>query len=359
MTTRIAGPAAAVLIALVLIAIGCTTPTVVVPSPTTATVPPIASPPTGSPDVSPRALRPFTGVVPIALQDSIMFAPDRGRVAFVNDARHLVALDAGARSPRLGVIPRDGFFIELDRHGLRGDALVFRDTRTDGGRTDMRIRRADLATAAITTLDDHSGPFLGGGDTWRPRAPITNGRDVAWIRVDDERTPFGVHVVLSRAGAQGAVLHSGTSAAWIDLDDRGRVLISTLIGAGQVAELVLWHDGARTPLGTRPSGEGGPAFFVGDRVFWQTGSGIVARSEGGELIEPGGPTRPVRYPDCGASGATGRYLLVHCGSGTVSTFLFDPATGDRLPLPGVGHAAGSRAVVWREGTQWWLGTIAP
>lgn len=333
---------------------GPASPTPVAASPT----PPATASPAVSPTASPRALRPFTGVVPISLLGPTTLAPDRGRIAYLTAAGELAVLDAGSEQPRVMRRPQDGFLIELDPHGLRGDTLVFLETRTDGQRTDARAMRVDLATNTVTTLDDYSGPYLGGGDTWRPRAPVTNGRDIAWIRVDDERPPFGVHVVLSRSGATGTILSSGSSAAWIDLDDQGRVLISTLIGEGEVAELVLWQDGASTPLGTRPSGEGGPAVFVGEKAFWQRGTGIVARSEGGELIEVGREVRPVEFVACGAAGAVGRYLLLYCYPG-IEVALLDPVSAERFELPGINHVAGARAVAWREGSQWWLGTIAP
>lgn len=315
---------------------------------------------------SPRALRPFTGVLPIAALPQTFSAPDRGRIAFITAQGELAVLDAAGGTPRVVRRPQDGFSIDLDAHGLHGDRLVFIETRTQGQRTDARVLEMDLRGDSITTLDDFSGPFLGGGDTWRPRAPITNGEDVAWVRVDVEGAPFGVHVVL-RMPVQGGprVIHSGTSALWIDLaaagpvDADARLLISTLIGEGQVAELILWQGGiGATPLGSRPSGEGGPAVFAGDHIFWARGPGIVRNITSGELI---GPARDVKQIDLGCAfiGASSRHLLADCSDQSARrTSLIDPVSGERFELPGTDHRAGARAVVWAEGAQWWLGTIA-
>lgn len=337
------------------------------PSPTPApSVTTTTALPTPSPSANPRSVRPFDRVLTIAIPGEPSFiAPDRERVAYVAAAGDLVVVDVATGATTKVYTPQQGWHLDLDPHGLRGDRLVFGETRTDGQRTDVRVLSADLRGSGATriqTLDDASGPFLGGGDTWRPRPPVTNGTLVAWIRVDQDRSPFGIHVVLQLPVQGGPrVIQSGTSAVWIDLDGAGRLAISTLITAGDRAELVLWRDGQRTSLGVRGSPDGGPARFVGDRVFWAVGPGVVAQTERGQLIAAGGATQDVEFRGCALTGATMAHLALACGTGTSGTFtLLDPASGARGDaIPTFQLVAGPRAAVWREGSQWWLGTLAP
>ena len=326
------------------------------PPTTTGGTPAVTASPTAAATGPTRQLRPFERVVPVAIPgDPPYVAPDRERVAYVGADGALSVVDVGTGQTRKVHSPQQGWHLELDPHGLRGDLLVFRETRTDGQRTDARIVKADLRTGLATTVDDFAGPFLGGGDTWRARAPITNGSDILWVRVDDSERPFLVSVGFVRGAASPAVLSTGSSAVWIDLDDTGRVLISTLITPDQVAELVVWREGQRTPIATRPSGDGGPAVFVAGRIFWAIGPGIVRPIVRGALIDAGGVSQTIDL-DCGLFGNTLRYLVIGCqGAGTT---LVDGATADRI-VAGVGQHAGSAAVAWREGSQWWVGILPP
>lgn len=319
-------------------------------TPGTTTAAPVASP-------TPRQLRPFERVVPISVVgESIYVAADRERVAYVGATGELNIVDVAARQTKKVHTPPPGWHVDLDPHGLRGSTLVFRESRTDGQRTDVRIGRIDLRSEQLTTLDEFSGPFLGGSDNWQARAPITNGVSVAWVRVDDDRRPFGIHVVLQLA-VQGAprAIQSGPSAVWIDLEDSGRVLISTLISPDQLAELVVWRDGERTSLGTRPSADGGPAVFVAGRVFWGVGPRISRPSLQGALIDLSGRSEALDL-GCSWFGETERYLVIGCqGAGTT---LVEALTGART-ITGFGQFVGRAAIAWREGGQWWLGILAP
>lgn len=340
------------------------------PSPSPTPAPSETTTPTEIPSASPRptsrSVRPFDRVLTVAIPgEPVFIAPDRERVAYVAAGGDLVVVDVASGASTKVHTPPQGWHVEIDRHGLRGDLLVFSETRTDGQRTDVRVLRADLRDAAVArvqTLDDYSGPFLGGGDTWRPRAPVTNGTTVVWVRVDQERTPFGIHVVV-QLPVQGGPrsIRSGTSPVWIDLDDAGRLAVSTLITAGDRAELVLWRDGQVTPLGTRASPDGGPVSFVGDRVFWAIGPGIVAQIERGQLMAVGGAAQDVEFLGCGLAGATTRHLALVCGTGTSGTStLLDPLSGSRGDaIRTFQLVAGPRAAAWREGSQWWLGILAP
>lgn len=330
------------------------------PTASPATAPPASATAGASPAPSAavRQLRPFERVVPVAIPgDPPYVAPDRERVAYVGADGALSVVEVGTGQTRKVHSPQQGWYLELDPHGLRGDLLVFRETRTDGQRTDARIVKVDLRTGLATTVDDFAGPFLGGGDTWRARAPITNGSDILWVRVDDSERPFLVSVGFVRGAAAPAVLSTGSSAVWIDLDDTGRVLISTLITPDQVAELVVWREGQRTPIATRPSGDGGPAVFVAGRIFWAIGPGIVRPISRGALIDAGGVSQTIDL-DCGLFGNTVRYLAIGCMSGGPGVTLVDGATGDRI-VTAFGRHAGGRAVAWPEATQWWLGILPP
>ena len=336
------------------------------PAPSATATPTATAVPTASPSASPRSVRPFDRVLTIAIPGEPSFiAPDRDRVAYVAAGGDLAVVDVATSATTKVHTPQQGWHVELETHGLRGDLLVFSETRTDGQRTDVRVLSADLRGAIVTriqTLDDYSGPFLGGGDAWRARGPVTNGTIVAWVRVDQDRSPFGIHVVVQLPVQGGPrVIQSGTSPVWIDLDDAGRLAISTLITAGDRAELVLWRDGQRTSIGLRGSPDGGPARFVGDRLFWGTGPGIAARVERGQLITIGGAVQDVAFPGCAWTGATARRVALACGTGTSGTFtLLDPLSGVRGDVIATFQLiAGPRAAVWREGTQWWLGTLAP
>ena len=316
------------------------------------------SSPSAAPTQSPPVPPPFASVVPLPAQP-VYIAFDRGRVAYIPETGELIVLDVATGAARTVHRPQQGWHLELDVDGLRADTLVFLESRTDGQRTDGRVRQVDLRSDVVTTLDDFSGPFLGGGDTWRPRAPVTNGVTTAWIRVDQDRAPFGIHVVLQLPVQGGPrAIDSGTSAVWIDLDDRNAVAISTLITSDHVAELVLWQDGRRTSLGTRPSEEGGPAHFVDGGVFWQQGPGIVIHVETGAHIVQGTGVKAIDFSGCGITGTTQDHLVVLCQSGAA---LLRPTTGVRTPLPpGTAHRGVGRAVVWRGvGTQWWLGILPP
>ena len=338
------------------------TPTASLPA--TTPVPISSSPATSSPSVaptqSPPVPPPFASVVPLPAQPAYI-AFDRGRVAYIPDTGELVVVDIVTGAARTVHRPQQGWHLELDVDGLRADTLVFLETRTDGQRTDVRVRQVDLRFDAMATLDDFSGPFLGGGDTWRPRAPVTNGVTTAWIRVDQDRAPFGIHVVLQLPVQGGPrAIDSGTSAVWIDLDDRNGVAISKLITSDHMAELVLWQDGQRTSLGTRPSEDGGPVFFVDGGIFWQQGPGIVAHVEtGAHIILPRGVIKTIDFRGCGITSPTLEHLVLVCRDGAA---LLRPTTGVRTPLPpGSAHRGVGRAVVWRgDGTtQWWLGILRP
>ncbi len=327
-------------------------------SPVATTGAPTAVPTaTASPSPTPRQLRPFERVVTIPIAgDPRYVAPDRERVAYVAASGEVNVVEVATGQTKTVYTPQQGWHLDLDPHGLRGDTLVFRESRIDGQRTDARVVRLDLRSGLKTTLDDFAGPFLGGGDSWGPRAPITNGADVLWTRVDDTERPFLVSVVLARGAASPVVLSTGSSAVWVDLEDTARVLISTLITPDQVAELVVWREGQRSPIATRPSADGGPAVFVAGRVFWGLGPRIVRPVVQGALIDASGRTQVLEL-NCAWSGNTARHLVTSCNlAGGVT--LVDAQTGERI-VTAVGQHAGTLGLAWREGTQWWLGTLAP
>lgn len=327
------------------------------PSPPPAGTGVTSGPASATPPSAPaRQVRPFSRTQAIAIGGEPV-ASDRQRAAYVGTAGELRVIDLATGAQRTVHTPQAGWGVTLDAHALRGTTLVFAEGRTDGQRNDVRVMRLDLATGTARTLDEFSGPFLGGGDTWGPRAPVTNGTDVVWVRVDDTERPFLVSVVLARESGAPVVIARGPSAVWTDLDDSGRVAVSTLITADQVAELVVWQDGRVTSLGDRPSRDGGPAVFVGDRVFWAIGPGVVRPSTSGALLAL---TRESRALDlgCAYAGHTARHLLLAC-EGSVPTLL-DPAGGERVALPASPVAyASDQAVAWREGAQWWLGILPP
>lgn len=334
-----------------------TTPTSSPAATSAAPTPTAASTATAPVSPTPRSIRPFARVQRITLTgDPEQVAPDRERIAYVASSGELNVVEVATGQAKKVHTPQQGWHLDLDPHGLRGDALVFRESRTDGQRTDVRIMRIDLRTGVATTLDDFSGPFLGGGDNWQARAPITNGVSAAWIRVDDGGTPFGIHVVLQLAVQGGPrTIQSGSSAVWIDLDDADGVAISTLITPDQVAELVVWREGQRLPIASRPSAEGGPAVFAGGSVFWGIGPRIVRPVLRGALFDVNGRSRALDL-GCSWSGNTARYLVIDCqGAGTT---LVDAQTGDRI-VTEFGRHPGSSAIAWREGAQWWLGILTP
>lgn len=334
------------------------TGTLPAPPPTAALPAPSASP-TPSPTASPRGVRPFERVQPVTLPaDSGYLAVDRERIAYA-EGTGITVLEVATGQRRTVFQATPGWGVALSSRALRGEVLVLLESRTDGQRTDARVIRLDLRANTRATLDDWSGPFLGGGDTWNPEPPVTNGTDAAWVRITDEQRPFAVDAVLWRGNAL-TVLRTGTSATWLDLHDDGRVAISTLINANDRAELVVWRAGQVSALGTRVSADGGPARFVGDRVFWALRPGIVARIERGHLIGDGGAAQDVDLGGCAFTGATARHLALACGTGTPSWTLLDPATGARGDaIPSALLVAGPRAAVWREGPAWTLGTLAP
>jgi len=331
--------------------------------PATSAAPTATATATPSPTPTPRSLRPFERVVGIpGPVEGTFFAVDRERVAFV-EGTTVSVVDVASGQKRSVYQAASGWGVSLSSRGLRGETLVLLESRIDGARTDGRAIRIDLRADTRATLDEWSGPFLGGGDTWNPEPPITNGTDTVWVRVTDETRPFANDVVLARGTAAPRVISTSTSPAWADLDDGGRIAVSTLITRDDRAELVLWRDGQVTSLGTRDSPQGGPARFVGDRLFWALSPGFVARIERGRLITVGGTTQDIDLTGCSWNGGTARHLAIACGpsaSGTSTISLVDPATGTRDTIPGaLNMVAGPRAAVWREGTQWWLGTLSP
>lgn len=359
----------AALLASIAVVLGACVGQTAVPSPSataapsaTATSPAATASPTSS--AVTRQLRPFERAVAVAIApgDPQQVAPDRERVAFVGADGAMNVLEIATGQTKKVHSPQQGWHLELDPHGLRGQLLVFRETRTDGQRTDARIVKVDLRTGLATTLDDFAGPFLGGGETWQPRAPVTNGEAVLWIRVDDSERPFLVSVGFIRdAASRREVLSTGRSAIWIDLGEMGLVLISTLITPDQLAELVYWSGGHPTPVATRPSAEGGPAVFVGDRMFWAIGPGIARPIERGALIEPFGRSQTLELGTAGQpclwQGSTARHLMLECRFPGQIIFV-DIRTAERI-VTGFGRHAGAQAVAWLEGTQWWLGILGP
>lgn len=345
--------ALAVLLGACLGATSAPSPSPSAPPSATATPTASAAPSSGPPA---RQVRPFVRTQAIAIAGEPI-ASDRARAAYVGTGGELRVVELATGAQKTMHTPQAGWHLGLDPHGLRGATLVFSEGRTDGQRNDVRVMRLDLVTGMVRTLDEFSGPFLGSGDTWRPRAPVTNGSDVLWVRVDETERPFLVSVVLGRAGVAPVVVAKGQSAVWTDLDDAGRVAVSTLITADQVAELIVWHDGRATSLGDRPSRDGGPAAFVGGRVFWAIGPGVARPITSGALLTL---TREARALDLGCPyiGHTARYLLLTCGSGTPT--LLDPLGDERITLPVSPLAyAADEAIAWREGSQWWLGILAP
>lgn len=348
-----------------LLVTACVGPTAL-PSPSPTVAPSATTDPTASPAVppspTPRSLRPFDRVIAISGMPEVTFvAVDRERVAFIDgmDVR-VVELATGQQRSVHQVSP--GWTLSLSPRGLRGDTLVFGETRSEGQRTDGRAIRIDLRTNTRVTLDEWSGPFLGGGDTLHADPPITNGTDVVWTRITADRQPFAVELVLARGTAAPRVVSTSTSAAWADLHDDGRIAVSTFITGGDRSELVIWRDGQVAPVGTRGVPDGGPARFIGDRLFWATGPGFVARIERGQLITLGGVAEEVAFPGCSWNGATARHLVIACGplpTGTSTWSLLDPVSGARDAIPAVHLVGAPRAAAWREGTQWWLGILAP
>lgn len=361
---------AAFLVGIAILLGGCvgqtSTPSPSPASATPATTTPVATPiPSPSPSPTPRTVRPFDRVFPLAgIGDETFFALDRERVAYIegSEGKTLNVLEVATGRKRTVNQASPGWTLTLSPRGLHGDTLVFGERRSEGQRTDGRAIRIDLRTNARVTLDEWSGPFLGGGDTLHADPPITNGTDVVWTRITADRQPFAVELVLARGATALRVVSTSTSAAWADLHDDGRIAVSTFITRGDQSELVIWRDGQVTAVGTRGSPDGGPARFVGDRVFWASGPGFVARIERGQLITLGGTVQDVGFPGCAWNGVTARYLALVCGpspSGTSVISLLDPATDRRDTVPGSFLVAGPRAAVWREGTQWWLGTLLP
>lgn len=338
-----------------------------VPSPSPAV--PSASPaPTASatPSARPteRQVRPFSRLVTVALPDAALVAVDTERVVFTpagTTASSLEVVDVATGLRSSVYAAPTGWSIELSSRGLRGDTLVFTERRFEGGRTDGRVVRVDLRTKAAAVLDEWTGPFLGGGDVWNPEPAITNGSEVLWIRITDERRPFAVDLVLAQASGSLQILRSSASATWADLDDSGRVAVSTLISAADRAELELWAKDRFTSLATRPSADGGPVRFVGDRLIWAVGSGIVARIARVQLVSVDRTVWDLDTGACFWRGVAGRHVMLGCGAGAASTqVLLDPATGTRGDEVNTFNQTGApRAALWREGTQWWLGTLTP
>lgn len=337
------------------------------PSPaTSATTAPAATPtPPPSPSPTPRTVRPFDRVFPLpGVGDETFFALDRERVAYIEgtEGKTLNVLEVATGRKRTVHQASPGWTLTLSSRGLRGDTLVLGERRSEGQRTDGRAIRVDLRTNTQVTLDEWSGPFLGGGDTLHADPPITNGTDVVWTRITADRQPFAVELVLARGATAPRVVSTSTSAAWADLHDDGRIAVSTFITGGDRAELVIWRDGRITQIGTRGTPDGGPARFIGDRVFWAFGPGFVARIERGQLLTLGGVVQEIAFPGCSWNGATARYLVIACGpspTGTSTWSLLDPVSGARDTIPGSILVGGPRAAVWREGAQWWLGILEP
>ncbi|HET8570221.1 MAG TPA: hypothetical protein VFM93_14670 [Candidatus Limnocylindria bacterium] len=335
-------------------------PQAVTPSPTptataTATAAATTAPP--SPTATGRSVPPFARATPVAVpRDAFNVAFDRDRVAYLDGSEVFVIEVATGQRKSLHKVGQ-GWTAELDPAGLAGDTLVLIETRTDGQRTDGRVLRFDLRGGAPVTLDDFSGPFLGGGDTYRPRPPVTNGRDALWIRVDEDTRPFGIDVVVSRGGGAKQDLQTGSSAVWIDLGEDGRVLISTLLAQGDRSELTLVRDGARTSLGTRPPEQGGPAFFVAGGVYWSIGTGIVRPTSSGEQLSLDGSQRRTIELGSGCNwiGATAKHIGIFCqGTGPR---IIDLATSEERGIPATAARFAPRAVLWLEGGQWWLGAL--
>jgi len=334
------------------------------PSPATSatsapTAPTAGAAPSASAGATPRTVRPFERVLSLAgPAEASHVAVDRERVAFV-EGTSVTIVEAATGQKRDVHQATPGWNVSLSPRGLRGDVLVLTETRTDGQRTDGRAIRVDLRTSARATLDEWSGPYLGGGDTLTADPPITNGTDVVWTRITADVQPFAVELVLARGTAVPVVVSRSTSAAWADLHDDGRVAISVFITRGDQADLAVWQDGQVTRVGTRGIPDGGPARFMGDRLFWALGPGFVARIDRGQLITLGGAIQDVAFPGCAWSGASVRHLALGCGN-AASWTLLDPATGTRGDaIPAFQLIAGPRAVAWREGAQWWLGMLPP
>ena len=336
------------------------------PSPSPALATPattaLAATPSASPSASPRLVRPFVRAVPVALPADTGAAVDRDRIAFVEaGGLHVLEVATGARRSVHRLTP--GWNFDLSTRGLRGDVLVFGETRFEGQRVDGRVIRVDLRTGTATTVDEWSGPFLGGGDGWRAQAPVTNGTDILWIRVTAEAQPFSAEVMLAPPGGVSRTIWTARSGVWADLHESGRVAISTLITQRDRAELVYWSAGALSSAGDRPSPEGGPVRFVGrsSEVFWGEGPATVRNITTGELVGPAGARRRIDLgQECGWLGVTASHLHLTCGTGqSVTAVLLDPTSGARDAIATFQLLAGHNAALWREGTQWWIGILAP
>lgn len=337
------------------------------PSPTSparaATAPVAAATPSASPSPTSRSVPPFDLVVAIpGVPDARFLAIDRERVAFI-DGTAVMVVELATGQQRSVHQASPGWRLSLSPRGLRGDTLVLGELRSEGQRTDGRAIRVDLRANTRLTLDEWSGPFLGGGDTLHADPPITNGTDVVWTRITADRQPFAVELVLARGAAAPRVVSTTTSAAWADLHDDGRIAVSTFIASGDRAELLIWRDGRVTQVGTRGVPDGGPARFIGDRLFWANGPGFVRRIERGQLITVGGTIQDVEFAGCGWTGVTARHIVVVCGpsgTGTLDFSLLDPLSGTRTTIPVVNLIPAPRATAWLEGTQqWWLGVLSP
>ena len=260
-----------------------------------------------------RTVRPFDRVLALAgPADAASVAVDRERVAFVEGAS-VTVVEAATGQKRDVHQATTGWRVFLSSRGLRGDVLVLTETRTDGQRTDGRAIRIDLRTNTRVTLDEWSGPYLGGGDTLRAEPPITNGTDVVWTRITPDLAPFAVEIVLARGAGAPRVIATNPSAVWADLHDDGRIAVSTFIIRGDQADLVLWQDVQVTRVGTRGIPDGGPARFVGDRLFWAIGPDFVSRIERGQLIAIGGQVQNIDFSGCSWTGATARRLAIAYG----------------------------------------------
>ncbi len=180
--------------------------------------------------------------------------------------------------------------------------------------------------------------------------PITNGRDVIWLRAP--RTSGTLGGVEIRRWSEGASAVAFAGEAGYAIDDDGRIAIARAKSASAHELLLLDPGGATKPLATRD--RGGQPYLAGPKLVWARAPVGSLAIMSVDVIDIGTGASRTATHDCPFIGATARHVVFGCrdeGSRLVS--VDDLATAD---VDVFFYRADPHAILGRADDRW---TVTP
>jgi len=189
--------------------------------------------------------------------------------------------------------------------------VTFADMRRgDGGRVTWRVFVANWRTGARPVqLDEFAGMLTSENDAENyPPDPVTNGRDVVWMRAPRPDGILGDVQIARWNGAATTVVQRGP--ATYSIDDKGRIAFGRpMNGAATSWELMLLDEKGAHRLARRP--ESGAPYLAGAKVAWARTTGAVTTLDIVDVTS--GAMRTVTQEGCLSVGATVRHAVFFCG----------------------------------------------